>query len=111
MIEKDIKCNRGRKEGAALDLGLKKIMYANPRAALLVRDTMRLIGEIQSSPGKPCKKLALTFFLREKGVNLGVEVFGGRFMVSFFCYDRPINTETNAQSSPEPGQTESKSLE
>lgn len=34
-----------------------------PRAVPLVRDTIRLIGEIPVETGiEPCKKLALTFF-------------------------------------------------
>ena len=73
---------------------------------LLVRDTMRLIGEIPVQAGRALlKKLALTFFFFFFFFFLvGGFWVGGSFWARyvFFFFPPPLfNMETNAQPSPE----------
>lgn len=58
---------------------------------LLVRDTIRLIGEIPvQSEGALQKKLALTFLLGGLEGEFGNGIFWARFMISFLHNDRHI---------------------
>lgn len=80
QLVKRLNALTGRREGAGLDLGKKKpknIIYVNPRAVLLVLDTMRLIGEIPVQSEGALQKAGFNFFF-EGGwrVNLGMGSFG-----------------------------------
>lgn len=66
--KKGLNALTGRKrEGAGLDLGKKYIIYVNPRAVLLVRDTIRLIGEIPVQSEGALQKAGFNFFSRGVG--------------------------------------------
>lgn len=70
QLVKNAECsNREKKRGSWSRFGEKKyIIYVNPRAVLLVRDTMRLIGEIPVQSEGALQKAGFNFFF-SRGVG------------------------------------------